>query len=186
MIGAIIGSIVSAFVMLVAMLAVQRRQLKAARVEPAPGVAALPPGEVCRRLVEFAGVDGPISVQANGGDVTATWQLVGIPWATTSFRRGMKKTWALDFRPLEGGRTLVRMRGGKVTWETHAATWMPKGTVRWSAPEAPSLSRLASPSAPVPPVSNDTERTLENLAAPLRRVILDCGHVFEPVVDFPR
>lgn len=162
---------------LLALPALARARCRAAARAPAAGTPVVAPDELRARLAALPGDNGPISVRTEGDGIVATWQLLGIPWATLSFRAKLRRTHALHLT-IGAGVVEARLRVGKVAWETAAATWMPRAVVTWSTPRIPHFGASVEPCAITP----EGARGVEQLVAHVRDVVVRAGYRFEPRV----
>lgn len=171
-------------VILVVVLAKRRRRhrLLALRATPAKGATRLSPEALVARLNTLAPPDAPFQFIKEAQGVTLTWQLHGIPWATLLFRRKLRDTQAIDLRFENDGRALASFREGRIEWETAAATWMPRAKVTWKPVRdvgpIPAHDPNSTPAAP----TAESPRDLRELVLHVRRVIVDAGWIFEPVL----
>lgn len=159
-----------------------RQRLLAAQVAPATDVPRASLDQLRERLRGLAGDETPFVVSEAGEILTISWQLHGIPWATILFRQKLRTTWALDLCPRPDGTVSARQRAGKVAWETHAATWMPKALVTWGA-LAPPAAPPTTDTMPATP-GKDTPRSADLLVAIVRQHVLESGYRWHPMVDF--
>ncbi|MBL8766807.1 MAG: hypothetical protein JNL94_05570 [Planctomycetes bacterium] len=164
---------IAASLLVIPLLAAARR--RAAARAPVPGTPVASQDELRARLLALAGDNGPIAVREEGDVIVATWQLMGIPWATLSFRAKLRRTWALRLT-IGDGVVLARLLVGSVAWETAAATWMPRAVVTWSNPRVPTFGDDAEPIAIVP----EAPRDVGQLVAHVRDVVVRAGYRFEP------
>src|SRR5262245_34476445 len=104
----------SLFVVLLVLVIAPRRRVRQARAAPAPGVARVSVADLKARLAALATPDGPIHHAEESDRTVLQWQLHGIPWATLLFRRKLGKTQALELRPTDDGRVLVRFQEGRI------------------------------------------------------------------------
>lgn len=150
------------------------RRRAAAKAPPA-GTPVATRDALRTQLLALPGDNGPITVRPEGDTIVATWQLMGIPWATLSFRAKLRRTHALHLT-IGDGVVLARMHVGTVAWETAAATWMPRAVVTWSTPRVPDFGDGAA-AAPITP---EGPREVGQLVAHVRDVVLRAGYRFEP------
>jgi hypothetical protein len=171
----IVAIVVAIVVALLSIPAAARARCKAAARAPAPGATVEPPDVLRARLLALQGDNGPIAVRSEGDEIVATWQLLGIPWATLSFRAKLRRTHALHLT-LGDGVVVARMRVGAVAWESAAATWMPRAVVTWSTPRVPDFGPSCEPT----PITPEGTRPVEQLVAHVRDVVVAAGYRFEP------
>ena len=160
---------------------ITRRQRLAASVAPPAGVEAVPVEELHRRIDALGGDEAPYVITREGETTTVQWQLHGIPWATLLFRAKLRATQSLEL-VVRGTEVHARQRDGKVEWETHAATWMPKAKVQWSAfgPPAAPPRDAGEPEGP----TAETPRDGERLVQAVRHVVLTSGYAWKPAIEF--
>jgi len=163
----------------------RRRRLLALRATPAPGAARLALDALVVRLNELAPPDAPFQFIKEAAGITLTWQLHGIPWATLLFRRKLRDTQAIDLRFENDGRALASFREGRIEWETAAATWMPRAKVTWKPVRDVGSIPPHDPNSPPAAPTAESPRDLRELVLHVRRVIVEAGWIFEPVLHSP-
>ncbi|MBK6942340.1 MAG: hypothetical protein IPH13_19355 [Planctomycetes bacterium] len=171
----IVAMVVAILAALLAIPAVAGARCRAAAKAPPAGTPVAHRDVVRAQLLALPGDNGPIAVRPEGDTIVATWQLMGIPWATLSFRAKLRTTHALHLT-IGDGVVEARMRVGSVAWETAAATWMPRAVVTWSAPRVPDFGDGSA----AMPITPEGARPVAQLVAHVRDVVTRAGYRFEP------
>ncbi len=175
----------AAILVIVAARALRRKnRLRAARGEPAPGTTPASREALVAALQALSPPEAAFQTHEEDGHIVVTWQLHGIPWATLLFRRKLLKTQALELL-LREGTVFARYREGSVSWQTAAATWMPKAIVEWRHPRGFDPGPPPSSADPPPKPTAESPRTFQELTRHVRPIVVASGWVFEPVLDFP-
>lgn len=166
---------------LMAGFARSRARMRAAAAAPPSGTPRLSRDELIATLRAKAGPESAIQLDEEGDRIVLSWRLVGIPWATLLFRRKLRETAAIELKIGEDA-VQARVKRGKVEWETHAATWMPRAKIAWKHDRFPEFGSRLRERPPEP--TAESPRDSAALVEQVRPLVLACGFRFEPVLEF--
>ncbi len=158
-----------------------QRRARRSRIEPTQHVKRLSPDDMRLRITTFCREHGALELRSEHGHLYVTWRLADVH--NEEDEPPPERTYSLELRVREAGTVYARYGEGKVTWVRTEAGEHRSPSVEWDWDMAPDFGGFEPATSPEP--AEHAPHTVDGLVIPIRRIVLDGGWAWQPVLEMP-
>lgn len=159
-----------------------KRRARRARVDPPKWKHAVSTEELRGRLAKFCQEHPALDLLEEHGHLLVTWVL---PKVHPAGDPALDRTSSLELRLREEGTVSVFEGEGAVTWARDEEGQLSGPSISWDWDLAPDFVHRLTPEDRMPEPTEHSPHTMAGLVHPLRRMVLDAGWAWQPVIEMP-